>query len=297
MYSMVFAMFKRNEISWLPVAKLSILPLAVALMLIASSAQAQWTLLDNFEGLAVGDAIEGSSGPGATWTGNGTSTGTAEIDPSDPSNLALRISGAPSSEVLRAEFSAQGNSIVAGATGTLFFRFRTPVAAVGGLDHVFGLTDNPTITNFNFKSGLRYTVPAGVNNLDLRDGINPGYESVASLADNTWYSLWMVSTNTNPGTFETYLQSNTDSNFATQTLLTSGGDPFDYRINGITDITNAYFRSSNNTGGVEGNDLYFDDIYINSSAVDLSDPLAVPEPTGVVVLLAGMGMVFARRRK
>ena len=80
-------------------------------------------------------------------------------------------------------------------------------------------------------------------------------------------------------------------------MFTSGGDPFDFRINGPTDIVNVYLRNANNPGGVTGNDLYFDDFYINSNAVDLSDPLAVPEPTGVVVLLAGTGMVFARRRK
>ena len=288
-------MFKRNDIGWLPVAKLSTLPLAAALILIASSAQAQWSLLDNFQRLAVGDAIEGTSGPGVNWDGNGTSITSAQIDPSDPSNLALQVPGTPSPSPLRGQFNSPTNNIDAGATGTLFYRFRTPVASIGTSDTVVGLTDNPSITNFNFKAGLRNTVPAGVNNIDLRDG--GVYESVGTLADNTWYSLWLVATNTFPGTFEAYLQSNTDSNFATQTLLTSGGDPFDFRINGPTDIVNVYLRNANNPGGVAGNDLYFDDFYINSNAVDLSDPLAVPEPTGVVVLLAGTGMVFARRRK
>lgn len=263
-------------------------------MLITGSAQAQWTLLDDFEGLAVGAAVEGTTGSGATWTGDLTSTSSAQVDPDDPLNMAMRISGQPGNGVLRAQFNSPGTNIATGNTGTLYYRFRTPTAAVGTTDHVVGLTDNNAITNFNFKSGLRNTAPAGVNNIDLRDGAS--YESVGSLADDAWYRLWMVSTNTNPGTFDVYLQSDNDSNFATQTLLVSGGDPFDYRINGPTDITNVYFRNANNTGGVAGNDLYFDDVFIDSNGINLTVPVAIPEPTGVVVL-AGMGMLFARRRK
>jgi len=184
---------------------------------------------------------------------------------------------------LRAAFTDASTNIAAGATGTLFYRFRTPVASVGTTDHVVGLTDDPNITTFDFKAGLRNIVPSGVNQLDLRDGVSPGYEAVANLADNTWYSLWMVATNTNPGVHACYLQSDSDPNFAMQTLLVSGGDPFDFRIMGTTDIVNVLFRNANNAGGVAENDIYIDDIYINPSASDLSDP-AVDVPCDSMVV-------------
>jgi len=106
--------------------------------------------------------------------------------------------------------------------------------------------------------------------MDIRDGGT--FETVAALADNTWYSFWMVTTNTNPGTFECYMQSDTDPNFATQTLLVSDGDVFDYRNNADSDIINVLFRNSNNFDGVAGNSFFIDDIYINPSASDLTLP-------------------------
>ena len=232
-----------------------------------------WTLVDDFQALSPGDMIEGTTGPGATWTGNDASTAIADVDPACAMNMAMRITGAPNPSTLRAAFSNSSTNIAAGDTGTLFYRFRTPVLSAGTTDHVVGLTDNPNITNFNFKSGLRNSSTTGSQNFDLRDGGT--YETVSTLLDNTWYSLWMVSTNTNPGVHACYLQSDTDTRFATQTLLTSGGDPFDYRINGNTDIVNVLFRNANNANGVAGNDLFFDDIYINSDTVDLTTPANV----------------------
>jgi len=59
--------------------------------------------------------------------------------------------------------------------------------------------------------------------------------------------------------------------------MTVPNDTFDFRTNNNNDIINVYFRNANNNGGVAGNDLYFDDIYINGSAEDLTDPLAATE--------------------
>jgi len=262
-------MLKRNVFSWI---KFSILPLVAGVMLVGSSAQAQFVLVDDFQALAVDDLIEGTTGPGATWTGNMSATNSAQEDPDCAANIVMRQSGAPGGAPLRAALD-QADNIDIGATGTLFYRFRTPESAVGTLDHVVGLTDNPDITNFDFKPGLRIITPTpGANQLDLRDGLNPGYEAVTDLLDNTWYKLWMVAVNTNPGVHMCYLQSDDDPAFATQSLLVSGGDPFDFRIMGTTPIVNVYFRNANNNGGIEGNDLFIDDVYVNPTAADLTDP-------------------------
>lgn len=255
-------------------------------MLFANSAQAQFVLIDDFQGLAQGTLIEGTTGPGATWTGTATSVATAEPDPDCAANLAMLQTGTPGNTQLRAAFTDASTNIAAGATGTLFYRIRLPDASVGTTDHVVGLTDNPDITNFNFKSGLRNIAPSGSNQMDARNG-GTGYNPVElNLANNTWYKVWMVSTNTSPGgSYALYMQSDTDSNFATQTRLTeaNGTDSWPYRVDVASDIINVYFRNANNVGGMAGNDIYIDDIFINPSASDLSDP-SVPVPCDGAVL-------------
>ena len=67
-------------------------------------------------------------------------------------------------------------------------------------------------------------------------------------------------------------------------------DPFDYRINGATDIVNVYFRGANNLGGANGNDLFFDDIYINPTASDLTNPAVAVTPCEVGVLLGDVNL-------
>lgn len=291
-------MLMKKVASRTSLVKRSMISVAVAFALIASSAQGQWTLIDDFDGLSAGATVDGSAGgPGlTTWNGGGTVPFTAEVAPGDGSNLSMRILGTEGGQALIGEFDS-GSAIAAGNTGTLFYRFRTPDSTLGGTtDQVIGLTDNPTISNFNFKAGLRNTTadPAA-NNIDARNG--GSYEQLDLLADSTWYNIWMVATNTDPGVHELYLQSDTDTNFATQTKLdTVSGDVFDFRVNGPTDIINVYFRGGSNAGGTADSNLYYDDIYVDSSAANLSNPV-VPEPSGVALLLLGMGVFFTRLRR
>ena len=292
-------MLKRIDFSWMSIVKFSVFPLALGVVSLGSVAQAQFQLIDDFQGGTIGDPVVNLTTPnvgaGATWDGDPDedTVHTFESDPDCQANIAMRIEGngldaagaplAQNSAVTRAQLNTP---IAFGDTGTLFYRFRVPEAAAGTLDHVIGLTDNPTITNFNFKSGLRHI---GNNDYDLRDG--GAYEQVATgLTDNTWYRLWMVATNTNPGTHACYLQRDDEDAslpFGTQTLLVSGGDAFDFRINGATDIVNIYFRGANNVGGAMGNDLFFDDIYVNPTAADLSNPAVAVTPCMVMSVLKG----------
>lgn len=281
-----------NRMMWLS-------SLAVTMILCCGSAQAAWTLLDNFEGLNAGDTVDGTVTPGVTWDGGGTVVYTAEVDPDDASNLAMRVTGDSGNQALRAQFNNASSNIAAGGTGTLYYRFRTPVRDNGTTDSVVALTDNDTIGNFNFKSGLRTHFSADPDpidtNLDVRNG--GSYETLNTLEDNTWYSVWMVSTNTDPGTFSLYLQSDTDAAYSTQQQLsTTSGNVFDYRINGPTDIINAYFRGANNADGMAGNDLYYDDIWINGDSRNLNFPSSIPEPTSIVLLASGLGLLLMRRR-
>lgn len=276
--------------------KLPVLALAAALVLSANSANAAWNLLDDFENLSAGTTVTGTSGAGANWDGGAPHT--AQADPDDAGNTALRILADDTGQVLRAQFSNASTNIDSGAEGTLYYRFRTGTAANGTSDTVVGLLDNPAEAGFSFKSGLRNTL-AGGTNLDARNGSppDPSYESVSTLLEDTWYSLWMVSDNVaaDPpgGTFELYLKSDSDPTYATQTQLASvTGNVFKYRVNGPTDIIAMYFRTGN--GGAGTAEMYYDDIWINNDTADLTVP--VPEPTALVLLASGLGMLLGRRR-
>lgn len=293
--------------------RLSVLSLSTALVLCAGSAQAAWKLLDDFEGQAAGSLVNGSSGPGVNWESdavNNIAAHTVEVDPDDASNQAMVILGTSAGQALRGNFNG-GTTIADQATGTLYYRFRTPVGADGTVDSVVGLTDSATLTNFNFKSGLRNQteditppggrVPVSTNRLDVRDQGAPGgsYQPVSYLQDNTWYSLWMVSQNTSPGgTHEVYLQSDADPNFATQTQMASianANTSFAYRVDNPSDIINVYFRTGNNDAGTALSNLYYDDIWLNSNTRDLSVPM-IPEPTALVLAAMGLGVFMVRRR-
>lgn len=250
-------MLKRIVNRWLFVKKLVCLPLSVVLVLIASSAQAQWMLVDDFEGDddVVGTMVEGTVGLGAMWTGN-MSAITFEEDPVCDTNIAMEISEGPNPGVLQTLLPA---SIAAGSKGTVFYRFRTP-AADGTTDLVVGLTD----TNLDFKAGVRHIVSGGANTLEKSDGDD--FEEVVTLNDNTWYNVWIGVTNSNPGSFFCILQSDTDVRFLFQSLVSVG--LFDFQN---TDIINVDFR----TDGIAGNSLFIDDIYINPSEEDLTTPSGV----------------------
>ena len=281
----------RNKLGWASILKSKILLPAVAIFLLTGTAQAQFLLLDDFEGVAADSVIDLTSTDTVTW--DGASTHLAVVDSGDADNQVLQILGENIGQRLRGNFIDPANNIAAGAVGTVFFRFRTSDAAgAGTLDSVFGLTPDPAIGNFNFKCGLRLTsadvISGGAlaNNFDVRDGGD--YDKVGGLASLTWYKLWVVADNTSDtaGTFKVYLQSDDDPAFTTQTQLAlsadeaePGKDVFDFRVNGATDIVNVYFRTGN--AGSTGSELYYDDVYINNSAEDLTDPLA--EVDGVLL--------------
>ena len=231
----------------------------------------EWILLDDFENAAPNTPVVGTTTPTVSWEGDADHQ--SIVDSGDVSNQVMQVLGEDGGQRLRGNFSDPGCNIASGSVGTVFYRFRTSDAAGPAMDSVTGLTDNDSISNFNFKCGLRLT---DVNIFDVRNG--DGYEEISGLASLTWYKLWIVADNTSAtaGTFKLYLQSDTDPNYATQTqvaIASSADDVFDFRINGATAIVNVYFRTG---GGAEpGSELYYDDIYVNKSAVDLTDPTLV----------------------
>ena len=239
----------------------------------------EWLLLEDFEDNAPGTAIDGTTSTNVAWDGGADHQ--AIVDSGDASNQVMQILGENGGQRLRGNFTDPANNISSGAVGTVFYRFRTSDAAGSAMDSVTSLSDNEAISNFDFKAGFRLT---NVNDFQVRhDG---GYQQVNGLASLTWYKLWIVAdNNSTAGTFKVYLQSDADPNYATQTQVdttSSGVDVFDFRNNSPDAIVNVYFRTGG--GASAGSELYYDDIYLNSSAEDLTDPTASPVLLGDVDL-------------
>ena len=265
-------MLTQNRTNWTSIVNSRIWLPAIAMFLLSGSAHAQWLLLDDFQANTVDTAIDGTVSDTVTWEGGAVHL--AVVDSGDATNQVMQVLGENGSQRLRGNFTDPANNIASGSVGTLFYRFRTADTTTGGaVDTVTGLTTNPSIGNFDFKSGLRLFPTPVANQLDVRN--SSVYENIAGLESNTWYKIWMVADNTSTtaGTFKLYLQSDSDSNFATQTqLATVSGNVFDFRVNNADDIVNVYIR----TGGssMAGSELYYDDFYLNSSEEDLTDPTA-----------------------
>ncbi|NOX99157.1 MAG: PEP-CTERM sorting domain-containing protein [Verrucomicrobia bacterium] len=266
--------------------KLLTLKLMVAMAFIASSssALAQWTLLDDFEGSALGD-VNGQNG----WTAtNNSSTGhpiavyNVDIDPTDASNQVLYV--APSTTSGNNAYIPLGSGIADGTTGTAFFRMSlsrndAPVGngTLGG-DFVFGSSD--LAAPFTWSSYEGYMVMAN-GNIRIRNG--GGFDDVSTYNADEWYNYWLVLDN---ATDTTSLYSSQGLDPAV--LLGTGA----FR-NGTTDpLVTLNLRIGellNNTSG------RLDSIYFDPSGANLSNP--IPEPGTIALAIGACLLAVGTRRR
>jgi len=171
------------------------LKLMVAMAILASSslAQAQWELLDNFEGRADGEL----TGQGA-WTV--TNPGIYEVadDLLGSGNKVLYVpTGSPSGGGGAGSNNASiplGAGIPEGSTGTAFFRM-----SIGKNNDPVG----PGLLEGNFVFGSSaFATPEGWNNykgymvmadgaIRVRNG-NSGFTDVGTYNADEWYNYWLV---------------------------------------------------------------------------------------------------------
>ncbi|QNN20893.1 hypothetical protein HED60_00945 [Planctomycetales bacterium ZRK34] len=272
--------------------RLTINLIAAGFMLLqAGGVRAAFVQVDDFEPptYAADDLLNGVNG----WT---VTPGDQRIvtDPADATNLTLRVINA-NKDTYKAV-----PGIAPGDTGTLFFRFYVPDDASGDNDIGIGLTGEDAPNNGSLlRTYFRLNGESG--RIDVHD--NGSFEQVASLTAGAWYNVWLVVNNEgtgddvdniNNGAWSAYIQGGA---FATQTQLTHSGSDgvFDFRDNGdeIT-LDRFYMRSNSNNG--EGDYALVDDIYIDSTASNLANPLAVPAPMALPAGLALLATMTTRRR-
>ena len=277
--------------------------LALAGFGIGSRAGAAFVLVDNFDGYVVGSDINGQG----SWTAN-TIGGTVSTVVTNPGGAGNSLSlpafqsspGDPSNYVYN---NSSNINIANGSTGTLFYQFRFQGAGILNSSH--GIADRAPASGTDFAAfevqvrNGNASLSQEYNDMYVRDG--GSFEGLTSgvgggspeLTSGAWYNFWLVADNTSD-TFAIYIQSDQDSNFSTQTQMTSGGDALNFR-NGTTSALNSFFAINAPT---QAQALYFDNIHVDNSGSNLLNPIAVPEPSGLALMVMGFGgLIFVHRRK
>ena len=262
-----------------------LLTLTAALaLLLATPVSADWVKLDDFQGDL------------SNWTTNEFFDAESEIvtDPDCGTNNVLFVgqSDGGVEDSSNAYMSLGGDNIASGDTGTLFGRMRTggPLTETDG--H-FGLSTESAPDEWGDFSA--YLTENG--QWSVRDD---GYKTTdLQPAAETWINFWIVVDNPND---EYHVYCNTtygeDADSGDQMSHSTNDKDFAFRSGtGALAMQTLLIRASNaNEDG-----WYLDDLYIDSSSQNLSNPVSepalIPEPLTMVGLILSIGTVGAYAKR
>ncbi|MEM7798471.1 MAG: hypothetical protein AAF633_04700 [Chloroflexota bacterium] len=245
--------------------------LALALAAISSVSRAEpnsFQQLDNFETLEMREIDEQNG-----WTGDANAV--IIVDPDRPGNKVLRLNG-HQTDAFKPLLQAGHNDddgdnededniddeVVEGDM-TLFFRLRRQ----GMTDIQAGLTDDPAPsewTDFEVQFGSR---ESRLGEFSIFDGPDRNFGYIDGFEEETWYCVWLL-TNQEDETVSAYVRGGI---YADQTRFVDGDGQmtFNYR-NGHTEGLSTFMAR---TGSRNGNSMWFDDIYIDLTGANLSQPV------------------------
>jgi hypothetical protein len=280
---------------------------AVASLLLAATtaAPAAWVLVDNFDSYdnanikTIGAAAAGDVTAGV-WDGvfDGTTASIIENDaaPDSPSDNVLQTNGIPGQGVngwrgattnLAANFD-NDFTLANNTINTLFYQFKA-VSGTGNYDTMFGLSDSQANVNNNNSwqdfAVMPFLAGGGVGAADFQASTATATGvAIANIAGDTWYNVWLV-VDTNTNLYDVYTSTGTDA--------------------GVLGVADAVFRNGLGTNALaafgfaqqQGGVVQIDNIYISQGELT-SNPLAIPEPTSVLlVALALGGAMLVRARQ
>lgn len=300
--------------------RVSALPCAVGLaMSSVSTANAAWSLYQNFQGLPAGYNIADNTNPNENFTvatqNSASPAGgyTVIVDPTNSGNKLLEMNA--TSMAFSGQFvdAATGTPtpILNLTTGTLFYRIyresvsNTPDVNFGGADQ--GPVTNGVNNADKYQSQLNVSggsVVAGTTDIFRPRNGGGTVDTGVHWSEGSWFGIYQViDTTTNTSVF--YYQGESDLAPIRLQGVSSGTFNMAFRngaSRGSTDI--AYFLATNGLPGGGVNDIfYLDDIYLDVSGANLVGPVSivsVPEPSVygfVLVTLCGVAALARRRHR
>lgn len=247
-----------------------------------ATASAGFILVDDFESYN-----PGAFAPqlvGTSWTSSG-------------SPAAVAVGG--SVPVASGDFFGAGNQILSletgsgtlfnsdvtitdGSQGTVFFR----MGKRGDLNGRGRVAVDDNAGGFNVAAG----VFAATDNGPEMAGRDDASETVIfNMTGNSVYNIWL-SLDNSTNTYKIYVQSDDDAAFASQTDVTPTAFAFNASEIAATGVIDRLALIS-----VDGPGVYVDDIYVDNTSENLSNPL-IPEPGALGLLGLGGLFLMARRR-
>jgi len=249
--------------------------LGLALGLGSGVAQAEFVVVEDFEGLTLG-SIGGQNG----WVASGLG-GVVVTLPGQGDNQVLKLD--VDTGVLR-----KGLVIPKDQKRMLFLRFRFD----GSHNYSLGMSHLSAPDEYSdFGPELRRVTAQ--DRLEIHDGST--YETLDELTSLTWYNLWALVDN-DAGTTQVWMHTR-DGQAATtgDQLEDDDGDTvFNFRTFSGNDLVNFYLKASD--GGSGSDPLWLDDIYMENvyGSANLGNP--VPEPTALSLLVLACLPALRRRR-
>lgn len=265
---------------------------------ISSVGNATWNLIDDFDHYPTGQigAFPGNS-TGDVWYGVFNGTAAAFIQNVGGTDKAAGVFGVNNNWRGMATGLANNYSndfsLADGATATYFYQFN-PTSTIGGsgsgFDCVMGLSD--TVANIDFDSAwadfavMPFFSGANDGTADFKIA-KSGYPDITIIQDatlDTWYNVWLVVDNANK-LVDIYTSTGTDPGVL-------AADDATYRNGlGTGSLTALGFMEGTN----KGNNVLFNNFY-QSTGVNTTNPLAIPEPISLVLLgLCGLVRLIRRR--
>ncbi|MDR2982874.1 MAG: hypothetical protein LBV12_11585 [Puniceicoccales bacterium] len=263
--------------------------LVLNLFLASTSLPAAFVCVGDFETAGT----LGSSVSAQNWSGDAaalTSTTIAQA-PDDPNNQVLKTTCSTSAKGIYLNLGESG-TIASGATGTVFFRAYYSAS-----------------TSYSLGFGARYsqdgdrTLQAQISTSSVAASKWQVYSSStgaigattpSSLLTESWYNIWIV---INPDGVANTWQAYYALDGGAQTIFAAGGaSTFSFKKGALYDRPidqfSIVFTGVSGVAVGDASPVYFDDIYVDTSAMNLATPVLVPE-ANTLFWCGGLGVMVA----